>query len=300
MMGCAGAPRALSDLEAQVRQLRAEQERQARQIELLEQRVVLAEDTVRQMRREARVRPTIRIAPEESTPSDEPIPSAAITPSDNTEYETSEPSVEPRPTVRAVGRQGPPPSTNPIVVREEDRLPVVPVPPQLEPPPRGNRAHPPASLGPREQGPDSALPDSVPAANPHRVPPGVSSARDPRAAPAYDQALSLARSGRCTEAIELFSAFLVRWPDHPFADNAMYWRGECLLARGEVRRAAHEFEGLLARFPVGNKVPDALYKLVICYRRLGDETRARTYAEQLLHNHPHSELAARLRSETNP
>jgi tol-pal system protein YbgF len=110
----------------------------------------------------------------------------------------------------------------------------------------------------------------------------------------------MARDGECSQAIDAFSEFLIRWPDHPFADHAMYWRGECILRNGDVRRAATEFEGLIARFAVGSKVPDALYKLVQCYERLNDEAHARQYASRLLRDFPQSEVAARLRAERTP
>jgi TolA-binding protein len=303
LAGCAGAPRAHADLEARLRQLQQEQERQARQIELLEQRVVIAEDTARLARQAVvGVRGTVRIAPEGELAVDA-IPSSEAPGSDATEQPVAEPEANvPRPVVRAAGRDTTPPSANPIVVREDDRLPIAPVPPQLAPPARGPRPAAPAPTrpAPREIGPESELPAATPPAPmPETLVPGVSSVRDPRAAPAYDRALALARGGRCPEAIDALSAFLIRWPDHPFADNAMYWRAECILAGGDVRRAVSEFEGLLARFPVGNKVPDALYKLVVCYRRLGDETRAREYAARLLRDFPRSDLAARVRGERN-
>jgi TolA-binding protein len=298
LMGCAGA-RPTTDLDAQLRQLRQEQQRQARQIELLEQRVVIAEDTARLARQTMLgPRPTVRIAPDGSEGTrGEPLASAGG-PAGGEDEPTPEPEPSgPRPMVRAVGRQAPPPSATPIVVREDDRLPVAPVPAQLAPPSREPR-----STAPRERGPESALPTTDPPALTAEVPAalaGVSSARDPRAVPAYEQALAHARGGRCPEGIEALGAFLVRWPDHPYASNAMYWRAECILAGGDVRRAIAEFEGLLARFPVGNKAPDALYKLVICYRRVGDEARARDLAARLLREHPRSSVADRLRGERN-
>ena len=68
-------------------------------------------------------------------------------------------------------------------------------------------------------------------------------------------------------ALDAFAAFLVKWPDHPNADNATYWRGECYFAQGEYARAAEQFEGAIARFPLGNKVPDALLKLGMTLRQ---------------------------------
>ena len=309
LAGCAStAPRASADLDGQVRQLRAEQERQARQIEILENRVVLAEDSARAARAAtgASSTRTVRIGGEshasgdEAVPSNaEPIRSANVDANDDDDDAPAAADNTPRPVIRATGRDNTPAPANPITVREEDRLPVAPVPPA---PPINGPAN---GRGPRDDSPGSSLPAAVAPPLAHVAPlpstmsPGVSSVRDPRAAPAYDSALAFARGGQCTEAVAAFSDFLVRWPDHPFADNAMYWRGECILRNGDVRRAANEFEGLIARFPVGNKVPDALFKLVQCYDRLGDSTRARSFAARLLREFPQSEVAARLRAERN-
>ena len=120
---------------------------------------------------------------------------------------------------------------------------------------------------------------------------------DPQAVPAYDAALAMARGGQCTQAVDAFTRFLVRWPEHPHADNAMYWRAECILQGGDRHRAVQEFEGLVARFPAGNKVADALYKLAVTYRRLGDRAAADRAAQRLNVEFPDSEAARRIRGE---
>jgi len=120
---------------------------------------------------------------------------------------------------------------------------------------------------------------------------------DPRAATAYDEALAMARSGRCAEAVESFAGFLVRWPAHPHADNAMYWRAECFLRAGDAARGVRELQGLLERFPVGNKVPDALFTLRSALLRAGDAPGAEQAGRRLLTEHPDSEAARRLRDE---
>ena len=69
----------------------------------------------------------------------------------------------------------------------------------------------------------------------------------------------------------------------------MYWRGECYFAQGDFPDAASEFEGLLARFPLGNKAPDALLKLGMSKQHLGDEAGAKTTFDQLRRDYPHSD-----------
>ncbi|MFN7700281.1 MAG: tol-pal system protein YbgF, partial [Deltaproteobacteria bacterium] len=118
---------------------------------------------------------------------------------------------------------------------------------------------------------------------------------DPSAVPAYDEALALARGGRCGEAVDAFSRFLVRWPEHPHADNAMYWRGEVLYMRRDYAAAERELAEMVRRFPRGNKVPDALLRLGFCRQRQGDLEGARVYFRRVRTDHPGT-VAARLAS----
>lgn len=120
---------------------------------------------------------------------------------------------------------------------------------------------------------------------------------DRAASGAYDDALSLVRADRCHDAIDAFASFVARWPDHPHADNAMYWRGECLLRIGETSRGIEELSSLVDRFPSGNKAADALLKLCLTWRRLGDEARAERAAQRLLQDFPASDAARRMRVE---
>jgi tol-pal system protein YbgF len=124
------------------------------------------------------------------------------------------------------------------------------------------------------------------------------SALSPDARRAYDAALSLVNGHQYDQALDAFAAFLVRWPDHPNADNAMYWRGECYYAKGEYARAAEEFEGATLRFPLGNKVPDCLLKLGLCQQKLGNQEKAKSYFDRLSHDFPRSEAARRIPNGT--
>jgi tol-pal system protein YbgF len=83
----------------------------------------------------------------------------------------------------------------------------------------------------------------------------------------------------------------VKWPDHPYADNAMYWRGECYFAKGDYLHAAEQFEGVVTRFPAGNKAPDALLKLGITQQKLGNPLKAKEYFDRLAQTYPQSAAA---------
>lgn len=117
---------------------------------------------------------------------------------------------------------------------------------------------------------------------------------DPEAKRSYDNALSLVNAKQYDRALEALAGFLVRWPDHPYAENALYWRGEVYFARGEHLRAAEQFEAVLARFGGGNKAPDALLKIGMCHDRLGSADRARASWDRLRRDFPRSDAAKKI------
>jgi tol-pal system protein YbgF len=116
-------------------------------------------------------------------------------------------------------------------------------------------------------------------------------ALDPAAKPAYDAAFALVRARQYDAALDALAAFLVKWPDHPYADNAMYWRGECYFAKGDYLHAAEQLEGVVARFPAGSKAPDALLKLGVSQQKLGNPVKAKECFDRLAQTYPQSEAA---------
>lgn len=118
-------------------------------------------------------------------------------------------------------------------------------------------------------------------------------ALDPDAKTAYDAAMALVGAKKYDAALDALAAFLVRWPDHPYADHAMYWRGECYFARGDYVHASDQFEGVLARFPAGAKAPDALLKLGMAQQRLGNAAKAKECFDRLAREFPQSDAARR-------
>jgi tol-pal system protein YbgF len=124
-----------------------------------------------------------------------------------------------------------------------------------------------------------------------------SSALDPEAKRAYDHAISLVNGRKNDQALEALNAFLVKWPDHPYAENAMYWRGEIFFSQGEYLKVAEQFEAVVARFN-GRKAPDALLKIGMCHDKLGAQTRANEYWARLKRDYPQSDAARKIPKET--
>jgi tol-pal system protein YbgF len=90
---------------------------------------------------------------------------------------------------------------------------------------------------------------------------------------------------------------LLRYPDHPYAANATYWRGECYFAQGDYLRAAEQFDAVVTRYPLGNKSSDALLKLGLTQQKLGNPQKAKDYFDKLLREYPRSDAARRIPSQ---
>ena len=121
---------------------------------------------------------------------------------------------------------------------------------------------------------------------------GGGGASDPaREKSSYDKALNTLRNGDYKDATELMSAFLERYPDSVYADNARYWLGEAYYGQRSYDKAASEFLELIRLHPDSTKLPDALLKAGFAYHELGDRDRARTFLERLVEDYSGSTSA---------
>lgn len=109
----------------------------------------------------------------------------------------------------------------------------------------------------------------------------------------YRAALALLQKRQFGSAVRAFERFAVSHPGHPYADNALYWKGEALYAQRQYQESIRAFEGLLKSYPRSGKRADALLKLGMSYERLGKLTSANRIYEQLIKNHPTSVAARR-------
>jgi len=107
----------------------------------------------------------------------------------------------------------------------------------------------------------------------------------------YRRALEILRGGDPRGALEGFRRFLDGSPRHDYADNAQYWIGECLYDLHDYRAAEPEFRKVIARYPDGNKVPDAMLKLGFTLLALQQEAAGREMLESLTRAFPKHEAA---------
>jgi tol-pal system protein YbgF len=116
----------------------------------------------------------------------------------------------------------------------------------------------------------------------------------------YEAAYRLFGKGEYSAAAESFQAFIQKYPYSDYADNAMFWMGECQHRLGDLVLAAVTFERVHEYFPEGNKVPDALYRQAVVLIAIGRERRepedyqaaARDLLQRLVREYPRSERAA--------
>jgi TolA-binding protein len=83
------------------------------------------------------------------------------------------------------------------------------------------------------------------------------SALDPQARASYKSAYRTFQDKKPREALDAFAAFVLKYPDHPYVEQATYWRGECYVALGDTPHALEQFRGVVARFPGTPKAHEA-------------------------------------------
>jgi tol-pal system protein YbgF len=93
------------------------------------------------------------------------------------------------------------------------------------------------------------------------------------------------------DAIAGFQHFLSKWPDHDYADNAQYWLGEAYYDQRQWDTALEQFRRVVKRYPAGNKAPDALLKIGFCYAKLSDAANARDVLAQVIEIYPKTDAA---------
>jgi tol-pal system protein YbgF len=122
------------------------------------------------------------------------------------------------------------------------------------------------------------------------APRDTSGVPDPEAA--YQAAYSDIAAGRYDLAREAFRVYLKHFADTEVSDNAQYWIGECLYATGDFHSAIAEFQRVVDRYPKGDKVPAALFKIGVSNARLRQNDEAKRYFRSVVQKYPKSPEAS--------
>ena len=180
--------------------------------------------------------------------------------------------------------------------------PVAPVPPSVSMPMPS-----PLPPAPVTAGSIPASPSAAPAPNPPALaratpspglnapPPGVA----PPASAAeelYRAGLEKYQAGDLDGAVVTLYEVVANFPTDPAREASQLLVGEIFLAQKDYRGAIAEFEGLISAAPRGIRVPDALLKIGLAQRSLGEEGRARRSWERLVKDYPTSAAARQART----
>jgi tol-pal system protein YbgF len=95
---------------------------------------------------------------------------------------------------------------------------------------------------------------------------GVASAEEVRA---YRSAWAAWSRGEAEVCIDRFREFLQTYASSTYAENASYWMADCYFKRGDYKTAILRFDDVVARYPHGERAPDALYRQGEALLRLG-------------------------------
>ncbi len=147
-----------------------------------------------------------------------------------------------------------------------------------------------AALDARAEAQPPALPPTVPDSGAAGSPPPAG----PPAASAeqmYTGALQNYRRGSIVVARRAFQDFLLQYPTHPNAPDAMYWVAESYQDQAPDTAIAR-YQEVRVKFPQNRRASTALYKIGYVYETvLKDPVKARAAYQRLITEYPRSDEA---------
>ena len=81
----------------------------------------------------------------------------------------------------------------------------------------------------------------------------------------FEAAFELVRKRKYNQAVEGFRAFLTRYPQSSYSDNARFWIGQVYFAQSKLDDAVLQFKQLQTDFPQSSKIPSAMLKVADIY-----------------------------------
>jgi tol-pal system protein YbgF len=112
----------------------------------------------------------------------------------------------------------------------------------------------------------------------------------------FDDAVGLLKSGDYIAATKSFSTFYTLYPDHDFADDALYRAAEALYLRRDFTEAIIAYDRMINIFPASVHRAAAMLKLAYSHHELGDDKAALRVVKELKSLYPAS-LSAQLASD---
>jgi len=138
-------------------------------------------------------------------------------------------------------------------------------------------------------------PASRPAA-PAATTPAAPPSRNAEADRMFAAALAKLRAGDDGQAALEFTEFVAQFPSHPQAAAAQNHIGEAYYRQRDFRQALGEFQKTVDGYTQAVQVSEALLKIGLCQRSLGDPARAKASWEQVVKQFPKSDAARQART----
>jgi len=112
----------------------------------------------------------------------------------------------------------------------------------------------------------------------------------------FAAALTQLRSGNDGQAALQFTEFVAQHPSHPQAAAAQNYIGEAFYRQRDFRQAAAEFQKTVDNYTQAPPVSEALLKIGLCQRALGDAAAAKAAWEQVIKQFPKTDAARQART----
>lgn len=104
---------------------------------------------------------------------------------------------------------------------------------------------------------------------------------------AYQSAVNLILKERnYDDAIPAFQVFLSTFPNSSYTDNAHYWLGQLLFNKQDWDGARLQFESVVTKFADSPKRADAILKLGMVEKSVGNKAKAERLFEQVVAEYP--------------
>jgi len=112
----------------------------------------------------------------------------------------------------------------------------------------------------------------------------------------FAAALTQLRSGNDGQAALQFTEFVTQYPSHPQAAAAQNYIGEAFYRQRDFRQAVAEFQKTVDNYTQATPVSEALLKIGLCQRALGDAAAAKAAWEQVIKQFPKTDAARQART----
>lgn len=119
---------------------------------------------------------------------------------------------------------------------------------------------------------------------------------DDKAKKLYNEAYALLNKGQFDKSAKLFSNYVEKYQNNTLTPNAWYWLGQIQYKQNKYQDARISFLNT-AKFKGTAKRADALYKLGITSKALGDKAKAKRFFEVLIKTYPTSSSSTLAKKE---